>query len=247
MRFQGKVVLVTGSSRSIGRATALAFGKEGASVVINYLTNKDEANTVKAEIEQNGGKAITIGADVSKEKQVETMINETIAQFNRIDILVNNAGFYKDSTVWKMSDEIWEEVLKVNLYGTFYCTKHAIKHMRDQSWGRVINISSVVGQTGVFGTANYSAAKAGLFGFTKAVSKEVATKGITVNVLTLGYFDTGMLKRLSPEVQAIILKQIPMGRWGKLNEITQPILFLASEDAAYITGQVIHINGGYYM
>lgn len=247
MNFKDKVVLVTGSSRSIGKATALAFGKEGASVVINYKSSKEEAEKVKEEVLNFGGKAITIGADVTKEDQVEQMINTTIQTFGKIDILVNNAGFYKDSTVWKMDNAIWDDVLKVNLYGTFYCTKHAVKYMRTQSWGRIINISSVVGQIGIFGTANYSAAKAGLFGFTKAVAKEVATKGITINALTLGYFDTGMLRRLPEDVQKRILEQIPMNRWGKLDEVTETIKFLASNGAGYITGQVIHMNGGYYM
>ena len=175
------------------------------------------------------------------------MVNKTLEEFGRIDILINNAGFYRDSTVWKMSEEVWDEVIDINLKGTFNCTNSVINHMRKQEFGRIISISSVVGQIGVFGTSNYSAAKAGLFGFSKAVAKEVANKNITVNVLTLGYFDIGMLRRLSESTQETILKQIPMKRFGKLEEVNATALFIASEGASYLTGQVIHLNGGYYM
>jgi len=247
MRFKDKVVIVTGSSRGIGRAIALAFGREGAAVVVNYKSSKEAAEQVRDQIMAGGGKSIALRADVTDEGQIAQLMKTAQETYGRIDVLVNNVGFYNDSTVWKMPDEVWEEVLKVNLTGTFHCTKHALKYMREQAWGRIINISSVVGQVGVFGTSNYSAAKAGLFGFTKAVAKEVAQKGITVNTVTLGYFETGMLLRLPEQVQKRILEGIPLGRWGRLEEVAEPVLFLASDGAAYITGQVIHVNGGCYM
>jgi len=247
MRFKDRVVVVTGSSRGIGRAVALSFGKEGAAVVVNYKTSRESAEEVKESILAAGGRAIAVQADVTDDRQTEQMMRTAFETFGRIDILVNNVGFYNDSTVWKMPDEVWQEVINVNLTGTFHCTKHALKYMREQGSGRIINISSVVGQVGVFGTSNYSAAKAGLFGFTKAVAKEVAQKGITVNTLTLGYFETGMLLRLAEPVQKKILEGIPLGRWGRLEEVTEPVMFLASDGASYITGQVVHVNGGCYM
>jgi len=247
MRFKNKVVIITGSSRGIGKSLALAFGKEGAKVVVNYVNSKELANEVVKSIKDMGSESFSIKADVRKSDEVKNMVGETLEKFGKIDILINNAGFYRDSTVWKMSEEIWDEVIDINLKGTFNCTNSVINHMREQKYGRIISISSVVGQIGVFGTSNYSAAKAGLFGFSKAVAKEVANKNITVNVLTLGYFDVGMLRRLSENTQETILKQIPMGRFGKLEEVNEVTLFIASEGASYLTGQVIHLNGGYYM
>jgi len=247
MRFKNRVVIITGSSRGIGKSLALAFGKEGAKVVVNYVKSKELADEVVKSIKDMGSESFSIKADVRKSDEVKKMVDETIEKFGKIDVLINNAGFYRDSTVWKMSEEIWDEVIDINLKGTFNCTNAVINHMRKQEFGRIISISSVVGQIGVFGTSNYSAAKAGLFGFSKAVAKEVANKNITVNVLTLGYFDVGMLRRLSEATQETILKQIPMGRFGKLEEVNEFALFVASEEASYLTGQVIHLNGGYYM
>ncbi len=247
MNLADKVAIITGSSRGLGKSIALTLAKEKCNVVVNYIKNKDAAEDVVNKIRSMGSKAISIQADVSDEEQVQNMIERTIEEFVKIDILVNNAAVYEDSTVWKMDKDIWSNVINVDLTGVFNCTKHAIKPMREQGWGRIIMIASVVGQIGVFGTSNYTAAKAGIIGFSKAVAKEVARKGITVNTLSLGYFDIGMLKRLPEDVQAMILKQIPMGRWGKPEEVGKTILFLTSDDAAYITGQVINLNGGYYM
>ena len=247
MRFKNKTVIVTGSSRGIGKATALAFAADGANLVINYINNVAMAKEVVSEIKNMGGNAICIKADVTNFTEIQMLVNKTIENYGAIDILVNNAGCYQDRVVHKMSEEYWDKVIDVNLKGTFHCTKAVIEYMKNQAWGRIVNISSVVGQIGVFGTANYAAAKAGIFGFTKAVAKEVATKYITVNALALGYFDTGMLHGLPTEIQEQIRSEIPMKRLGTLEEITEAVLFLCSEPAAYITGQVIHINGGYYM
>ncbi|MHA1908085.1 MAG: 3-oxoacyl-ACP reductase family protein [Candidatus Thorarchaeota archaeon] len=247
MKLKERVALVTGASRGLGAAVSLALAREGADVIVNYLRSPDSANEVVEEIGKTGQRALAIQADVRDSDAVNEMINAVIENFGRLDILVNNACMYSDSTVWKMSDEKWEEVLDICLSGSFKCTRSAIPHMRNQGYGRIVNISSVVGQIGVFGTSNYSAAKAGLFGFTKAVAKEVARKGVTVNVLTLGYFEVGMLLRLPEEVQETIRKQIPIGRFGTKEEFTETVLFLVSELSSYLTGQVIHLNGGFYM
>ncbi len=247
MKLENRVALVTGSSRGLGREIALAFADRGASIIVNFSKNEELAEDVVKEIETRGSKAIAVQADVRDTNDVERMTNTAIETFGRIDILVNNAGVYNDSTVWKMTDEIWERVLDTCLTGTFKCTRAVISHMRAHEYGRIVNISSVVGQIGVFGTSNYSAAKAGLFGFTKAVAKEVARKGITVNALTLGYFAEGMLLKLPDEIQEAVKKQIPMGRFGQPKELTDTINLLASEEASYLTGQIIHLNGGFYM
>ena len=202
---------------------------------------------MKTKIDEEWNQAIAVQADVGDIVQVDKMFQKLITEYGRIDILINNAAIYEDSTVWNMSPEIWEKVIRNDLTSVFNCTKFATKYMREQRNGRIINISSVVGLTGVFGTANYAAAKAGIFGLTKTVAKEVATRNITVNALTFGYFEAGMLVRLPEDVQEFILKQIPMRRWGKPNEAVQTAMFLASEGAGYITGQIINVNGGYYM
>jgi NAD(P)-dependent dehydrogenase (short-subunit alcohol dehydrogenase family) len=240
-----RVALVTGSSRGIGRACALALGKAGFAVAVNYLSNRQGAEEVAAMIRSEGGKAIALQCDVTSETQVEKMMEDTVHNFGGLDVLVNNAGVYKDSTVWKMSQETWIEVLNVSLTGTFFCTKSAVPHLRRNGWGRIVNISSVVGETGAFGTSNYAAAKAGIFGFTKTVAKEVARFGITANCMALGYFDTGMFLRLPEAIRDKIIEGIPLGRPGNLAEVTGPLLFLVSDAASYITGEVIRIDGGY--
>lgn len=247
MNFAGKNVLVSGSSRGIGAVLVRAFAREGANVGINYRSSGDEARRLHEELAAAGGSSILLPADVSVEPDVRSMVARFEDRFGGVDILINNAGYYEDSTVWKMEEEKWDRVIDVNLKGAFLCTKHALPNMRKKGFGRIVNISSVVGQVGVFGTSNYSAAKAGLFGFTKAVAREVVRSGVTVNCLTLGYFDAGMLQRLPPDVQKVILAQIPLGRWGRMEEVVEPVFFLCSPGAGYITGQVIHDNGGYYM
>jgi len=197
-------------------------------------------------IKSIGRNSIAIQADVSQYSEAEHLIKSALDKYHKIDILVNCAGINRDSTLGKMSIEMWNEVLAVNLTGTFNCTKAVIDSMQQQGYGRVINISSVVATIGVIGTSNYAAAKAGICGFTKAVAKEVVRKGITVNALALGYFESGMLQRLPPDIQERILQQIPMGRFGRVEEVTQTALFLASDASSYITGQVIPVNGGFH-
>jgi len=243
-----KVCIVTGSSRGIGKGIATAFAKEGAKIVINYCSQEEAARNTSNEIVHKYRTGVEIAkADVSKEEEVVEMVKKTIERFGTVDILVNNAGVHKDSVIWKMDRSVWDEVISTNLTGVFLCTKHVVPVMREKGWGRIINISSVVGQIGTFGTSNYSASKSGIFGLTKTVAKEVASKNITVNCITLGYIETGMNLRLAEEIRQKTLQEIPMKRFGKIEEVTGPVVFLCTEEAAYITGQIIHINGGYYM
>lgn len=247
MRFNGKVVLITGGSRGIGKTLALAFAKEGANVIINYLKQKEQAEEVVKQVISMGQRAIIAQGDVSDYTQVNTMVQAFLIEFGRIDILINNAGNFKDSLVRNMSKEVWDEVIDVNLNGVFNCTRAVIDSMRQQKSGKIINITSVQGQTGTIGASNYCAAKSGVIGFTKAVAKEVARSGITVNAVALGFINTGMLKRLPEDLQNKIIQQIPVGRFGEPDEVSKVVCFLASEDSNYITGQVINLNGGYYM
>lgn len=247
MKLKNKVALVTGSSRGIGKAIALTFAKEGANVVINYVKNMQMAEEVVNQIKAFGQHSLAIRADVSDDKQVENMVQEIIDKFGKIDILVNNTGIIRDNTIRKMTKEQWDEVISVNLTSVFNCTKAAINYMREQESGRIINIISVQAQTGVIGASNYAASKSGIVGFTKSAAREVARKNITVNAVALGFFKTGLLYELSEELRESILQKIPMARFGELEEIAKTILFLASDDSSYITGQVININGGYYM
>ena len=241
MKFKDKVVLVTGSSRGIGRAIALQFNEEGAKIV---LCCKERIDLLKEVANDIHGESIVLQMDVTDLKSVENAVDVAVKRFGGVDILVNNAGNFKTSTVKKMDDAVWQSVIDVNLTGTFNCTKVILNKTKAN---RIINISSVVAQIGVAGAANYAAAKAGVLGFTKAVAKEVVRKGITVNALVCGYIDTGMWTRLPVELQTKILEQIPMQRPGQTSEITETVLFLASEGAGYITGQAINVNGGIYM
>jgi len=246
MKFKDKNVLVTGSSRGLGRRIALEYAKEGANVIINYNKSKEASEELKKELDEYTGNHLLIEADVSNYSLVEDMFAIISKEFEYLDILVNNAGIYEDSVVWKMDEKIWDNIIQTDLSSVFYCTKFAIQSMRKRGYGRVLNISSVVGQTGAFGTSNYSAAKAGIFGFTKSVAKEVASKKITINSLAVGFIEEGMLLRLPEEVQKSIIKQIPIGRWGKPKELIDTVFFFTSKEASYITGQTINVNGGYY-
>jgi 3-oxoacyl-[acyl-carrier protein] reductase len=243
-----KVCLITGSSRGIGKAIALAFAHEGAKVVVTYHTNRTEAmETINeiASISQAGH--VLNQADISKEEEVRRIIQETKEDLGPIDILINNAGIHKDGMSWRMDKEIWDAVLATNLTGTFLCTKHVLPVMRKRGWGRIINISSVIGEIGLAGACNYAASKSGLFGFARSVAKEVADKNITVNCVAYGYMNAGMNLRLPEETRQKVLQDIPMKRFGTLEEAVAPVVFLCSDAASYITGQTLHVNGGFYL
>lgn len=242
---QEKVAIVTGASRGIGRAIARELAKFGASVVVNYASSSQAADELVSEITQAGGSAIALAADVSKEEQVDALINAAIEKFNRLDILVNNAGITRDTLLLRMKPEDWQAVIDLNLTGVFLCTRAASKIMLKQRSGRIINITSVAGLMGNPGQANYSAAKAGVIGFTKTVAKELASRGITVNAVAPGFIATDMTSNLDAEG---ILKYIPLGRYGQPEDIAGMVRFLAADPAAgYITGQVFNVDGGMVM
>lgn len=244
----GIVVLITGGTQGIGKGIAMAFAKQQATVILNYHSNDEEAQKAVNEIYAETKIHVeAIKADVTDEAQVIQMISQIINLFGQIDILINNAGIFKDSVSWKMDKSVWDAVINTNLTGTFLCTKHVIPYMREKRHGRIINISSVVGQTGGFGTSNYAASKAGIIGFTKSIAREVALFSITVNCVALGYIDIGMGLRIPEKVRERIITQIPMQRFGTVEEVVATITFISSNDASYITGQVIAVNGGYFM
>ena len=240
-----KVAIVTGGSRGIGRATAIALATEGAKIVVNYARSSDAADEVVAEITAAGGEAIAVGADVSQAEEVNNLSEQTLEKFSRIDILVNNAGITRDTLLMRMKPADWQAVINLNLTGVFLCTKAVTKTMLKQRSGRIINIASVAGQMGNPGQANYSAAKAGVIGFTKTVAKELASRGVTVNAVAPGFIATDMTEDLKSEE---IIKFIPLGRYGQPEEIAGMIRFLAADPAAaYITGQVFNVDGGMVM
>jgi 3-oxoacyl-[acyl-carrier protein] reductase len=244
-RLQGQVAIVTGASRGIGREIALALGAEGANVVVNYASSRAAAEAVVSEIQSMGTEAIAVPADVSQSDQVDQLFEATLAKWGRIDVLVNNAGITRDTLLLRMKLEDWQAVINLNLTGVFLCTKAASKVMLKQRSGRIINIASVAGQMGNPGQANYSAAKAGVVGFTKTVAKEFANRGITVNAVAPGFIVTEMTEDLKAES---ILQFIPLGRYGQAAEVAGLVRFLAADlAAAYITGQVINIDGGMVM
>ena len=242
---KNQVAIVTGASRGIGRAIAIQLASQGAKVVVNYASSSAAADEVVAEITAAGGEAIALQADVSQENQVDTLIKTTIEKFQRVDILVNNAGITRDTLLLRMKLEEWQAVIDLNLTGVFLCTKAASKIMLKQRSGRIINIASVAGQMGNPGQANYSAAKAGVIGFTKTVAKELSSRGITVNAVAPGFITTDMTSDIKAEG---ILQYIPLGRFGKPEEIAGMVRFLAADPAAaYITGQVFNVDGGMVM
>jgi 3-oxoacyl-[acyl-carrier protein] reductase len=241
-----KVAVVTGGSRGIGRATALALADAGAQVVVNYARSSTAADEVVAAIAEQGGSAIAVQADVSNPDQAETLIKAATEKWGRVDVLVNNAGITRDTLLLRMKPEDWQAVIDLNLSGVFYCTRLVSKLMLKQRSGRIINIASVAGLMGNPGQANYSAAKAGVIGFTKTVAKEMAARGITVNAVAPGFIKTDMTGELSNTEE--ILKYIPLGRYGEADEVAGLIRFLAADPAAaYITGQVLTIDGGMVM
>ncbi|GAA0331552.1 3-oxoacyl-[acyl-carrier-protein] reductase [Bacillus carboniphilus] len=247
MKLQGKTALVTGASRGIGRAIALGLAKEGANVVVNYAGSEAKANEVVDEIKTLGVQAFSIQGNVSNPDDVQNMIKETVDQFGAIDILVNNAGITRDNLLMRMKEEEWDSVIDTNLKGVFLCTKAAARPMMKQRAGRIINISSIVGVSGNPGQANYVAAKAGVIGLTKTSAKELATRGINVNAIAPGFITTDMTDQLPEDVKAEMLKQIPLGKLGNPEDVAKAVVFLASEDSSYMTGQTLHIDGGMVM
>lgn len=240
-----KIAIVTGASRGIGKATALALASQGAKVVVNYARSSDAAEAVVQEITTAGGEAIALQADVSDGEQVDNLIKTTLDKYRRIDVLVNNAGITQDTLLLRMKPEQWQAVIDLNLTGVFLCTKAASKPMLKQRSGRIINIASVAGQMGNPGQANYSAAKAGVIGFTKTVAKELASRGVTVNAVAPGFIATDMTDDLKTNK---IIEFIPLNRYGTPNEVAGMVRFLAADPAAaYITGQVFNVDGGMVM
>jgi 3-oxoacyl-(acyl-carrier-protein) reductase len=241
----GKACLVTGGSRGIGRAIALELGRHGAFVAVGYAHNKAAAEEVGAEIATSGGKSFAFGCDVQDPEAIEPAVARVVEQFGKIDVLVNNAGITRDRSLAKMSDEEWDAVLQTNLSSVFHLTARVLPHMVKAGYGRIVNISSVIGIHGNFGQANYAAAKAGIIGFTKSAALELARKGVTVNAIAPGFIETEMIAAMPDEVRARILEKIPMGRFGRPEEIAHAVAFLIS-NGDYITGQVITIDGGMY-
>jgi len=246
-RFENKIVLVTGAGRGIGASIAKRFASEGAEVIVNYSGNDEAAQKTVDEITATGGQAQKYKCSVNDSESVKVMIDEIIKKFGRIDILVNNAGITKDGLMLRMTDEDFDRVIDVNLKGTFNCTKYVSKYMLKQKSGKIINISSVVGLSGNAGQVNYSASKAGIIGITKSAAKELSSRGITVNAVAPGYVDTDMTKVLSDNIRNEILKNILLQRMGNVEDISNCVAFLASEDASYITGQVISVDGGMHI
>ncbi|HHW07989.1 MAG TPA: 3-oxoacyl-[acyl-carrier-protein] reductase [Clostridia bacterium] len=239
-----KVAVVTGSSRGIGRAIALALAEEGCHVVINYVGCEAQAKSLAAEIEARERQALVVRADVSDRNEAGRLVDSALQAFGRIDILVNNAGITRDNLLLRMSPQDWDAVIQTNLTGVFNCTKLALKPMLKQRWGRIINIASVSGIAGNPGQANYAAAKAGIIAFTKSVAKEVASRNILVNAIAPGFIATDMTGKLLQENEEKLLASIPVGRLGRPEEIAGVAVFLASEKANYITGQTIVVDGG---
>jgi acetoacetyl-CoA reductase len=243
----GQVAVVTGASRGIGRACAIALANEGASVVINYTSNEEAANAAKAEVEAAGAKALVVQADVSKAEDAQRLIQAAEQEFGKVDILVNNAGVNRDRTIQRMSSEEWDEVIQTDLSSMFYCTNAAVGGMRERNYGRVINMASIIGQMGNVGQANYAAAKAGMIAFTKSAAKELARFNITVNAVCPGFIETDMVSALSDEVKQNLISQIPLGRFGTAEEVAETVAFLAKPSGAFYTGAQMSLNGGQYM
>jgi len=247
LSLENKVAVVTGGSRGIGRAVALELAARGAAVVVNYNSSPDAANEVVKQIQEAGGKAASFQADVSDFKQAEGLIKFAVETFGDLSILVNNAGITKDTLIMMMSEADWDAVINTNLKSTFNCSKAAVKHMMRKRTGRVINMASIAGQMGNAGQVNYSASKGGQIAFTKALAREVASRNITVNAIAPGFVDTEILDAMPPEVLEAAIKMVPLGRKGKPEEIAYAVSFLASDQAAFITGQVLGVDGGMAM
>ncbi len=242
MDLSNRVALVTGSGRGIGRAIALKLAEVGATVVVNDIN--EVAQGVADEIRATDRQSLAVIADVSSSEDVTRLMETAVSTFGKVDILVNNAGITRDQLLIRMSDEDWDRVININLKSVFLCTRAAVRHMLKARWGRIISISSIVGLVGNPGQANYASAKAGIIGFTRTIAKEVASRGITVNAIAPGFIDTEMTKQLGESQRQELLKRIPLGYLGSPGDVAEVVAFLASEEARYITGQVINVNGG---
>lgn len=247
MLLENKIAVVTGAGRGIGRGIALAMAREGAMVVVNYNGSKERAEEVVAEIEKNGGQAVAVQCNVSDFEQAKEFYANVVKEFGRIDILVNNAGITRDNLIMKMSEEEFSDVIQTNLAGTFNGIKFVTRPMMKQRAGRIINIASVSGVIGNMGQANYSASKAGVIGLTKATAKELASRNITVNAVAPGFIATEMTDKLNDAVKEEAVKTIPLGEFGKAEDVAEAVVFLASDRARYITGQVLCVDGGIAM
>jgi 3-oxoacyl-[acyl-carrier protein] reductase len=247
LSLEGRVAIVTGASRGIGKAIALILAQRGAAVVVNYNHSAQAAEQLVAEINTNGGRALAVHGDVSQMQQAQQLIKAAVDGFGRLDILVNNAGITRDTLIMMMSETDWDEVISINLKSTFNCSKAAVRHMMRKRYGRIVNITSVSGQMGNPGQTNYSASKAGQIGFTKALAREVAARNITVNAIAAGYIETDIWAKVPEEARQAALSLIPIGRKGQPEEIAYAVAFLVSDQAAYITGQVVGVDGGMAM
>lgn len=247
MILKKKNALVTGGSRGIGRATAIELSKEGANVIITYNSNEEKAKEVIKEVEKNGVKGLAIKADVSSEEDVKSVMKTIKSQFDSIDVLVNNAGVTKDNLLIRMKSEDWDKVINTNLKGVYLCTKAVVRGMMKKRYGKIVNIASVVGISGNAGQGNYSASKAGVIGFTKSIAKELGSRGINVNGVAPGFVETDMTEVLSEDIKEQSLKLIPLNRFAKPEDIANVVVFLCSEKANYITGQIINVDGGMLM
>ena len=247
MLLDGKVAMVTGASRGIGRSVAIALAKAGAKVIINYAGNVVAAQEVKDLIDAAGGQSMIVQADVASDEAVGAMVKDTMDAFGQIDILVNNAGITRDNLLMRMKEGDWDAVMNTNLKGVFVCTKAVSRVMMKQKSGKIINMTSVVGIMGNAGQANYAAAKAGVIGFTKSMAKELATRGITVNAVAPGFINTDMTAVLSDQLKDELATKIPVGRLGSPEDVAAAVLFLVSDAANYITGQTLNVDGGMVM
>lgn len=246
MKLAGKVALVTGGAQGIGKAVALLLARNGADIVVSDI-NLEKAEETAKEVQALGRRALATKVDVAAFGDVEKMVEAILTQFGKVDILVNNAGIARDKLILRMTEEDWDAVLNINLKGTFNCTKAVVRHMSKQKSGKIVNIASVVGEMGNAGQGNYAASKAGVIGFTKTIAREFAQRGINVNAIAPGYIETPMTDALSDKVKEELKRLIPMDRLGKPEDVAEAVLFLVSESANYITGQVLNVNGGIYM
>lgn len=246
MILKGKVAIITGGTRGIGRAVAATFAREGATITL-CARDRILLEKIAAEFETSGTQVLAVRADVTQPSEVEEMVETCLTRYGQLDILVNNAGITRDNLLLRMKDDEWDAVLNANLKGVFHCTRAVLRGMIKQRGGRIINLTSVVGVMGNAGQSNYAAAKAGIIGLTKATAREVASRGITVNAVAPGFIETDMTHALDPELQERMRAQIPLGRFGKPEEVAELVAFLASDRSAYITGQIIHLNGGLWM